>query len=390
MSVSALIADKKSIYQLLLASKIMTLVNSPTLKKILNLTHYWLSLIEVESFASDDENLVNLFEMYDDNDNGGKMEKKKRSPPQAAAAEVIEKEEGSKNFAHATPAASTIPEIEKPSGLVGPWRFPQRSETSYVNCILETIHFLLTTSIAQDHTKELSALKSDQMLLALQSELIDMVSNDLNFDIPEDSGARACDIAIRTFSDTTVKLSEDCLKLVASAETEGSINEEDWKNYDVIDSNDNESDAKSAKEFLNLVPDTVRRKVTDVGVILQTISEEEEDLPPLLYLDEGEGNMNLKSVDEKESKNNNASNASNASTKNKAHVQFRDLLAWDMELNTPDPGQTISLRKYDPVDMLLIKERAKTREEAVDALRLCDQMCILLGNQKHCVSNANG
>jgi hypothetical protein len=34
--------------------------------------------------------------------------------------------------------------------------------------------------------------------------------------------------------------------------------------------------------------------------------------------------------------------------------QFRDMLAWSAELNTPDPGHSVSLRQYVPVDMLQV------------------------------------
>jgi hypothetical protein len=37
--------------------------------------------------------------------------------------------------------------------------------------------------------------------------------------------------------------------------------------------------------------------------------------------------------------------------------------------------------------MLLIAERATTREEAIDAIRLCDEQCVMISNQEHCVKN---
>ena len=47
----------------------------------------------------------------------------------------------------------------------------------------------------------------------------------------------------------------------------------------------------------------------------------------------------------------------------------------------------VTLRKYDPANLLRLPEKARTRAEAVDALRLCDRECARLLNQKHCVKN---
>ena len=46
-------------------------------------------------------------------------------------------------------------------------------------------------------------------------------------------------------------------------------------------------------------------------------------------------------------------------------MQFRDMLAWDVERNTPDYGQKVDLRKYVPIDFMQLPRRAETRDEAV-------------------------
>ena len=68
-------------------------------------------------------------------------------------------------------------------------------------------------------------------------------------------------------------------------------------------------------------------------------------------------------------------------------MQYRDLLAWDVDEAEPDPGQKVALRRYLPVDLLLVRELATTRAAAVDALRTCDRLCTLLDNQPHVVKN---
>ena len=121
----------------------------------------------------------------------------------------------------------------------------------------------------------------------------------------------------------------------------------------------------------------MRAKVVHTGGILEAIADQEEDLPPILYVDQGKSTI----LDDKDNA------TKNTKKESCAKIQFRDLLTWDVEPNTPDPGQVKALLKYDPVDMLLIKERAQTRKEAVDALRQCDLLCTRLGNQAHCVKN---
>ncbi len=37
-----------------------------------------------------------------------------------------------------------------------------------------------------------------------------------------------------------------------------------------------------------------------------------------------------------------------------ALTQFKDLLAWDVAVSDPDPGQEVALRKYIPVDLLQV------------------------------------
>lgn len=46
------------------------------------------------------------------------------------------------------------------------------------------------------------------------------------------------------------------------------------------------------------------------------------------------------------------------------HFQFQDKLAWDVDDNSPDPGLAVFLRKYIPVDMLQIPQKAKKTQNA--------------------------
>jgi hypothetical protein len=68
-------------------------------------------------------------------------------------------------------------------------------------------------------------------------------------------------------------------------------------------------------------------------------------------------------------------------------MQFQDMLVWDIENSTPDAGQAVTLRKYIPVDLLQIPQKATTRDEAVTAIRMCDRLSTLIENQSHCIKN---
>jgi hypothetical protein len=70
-----------------------------------------------------------------------------------------------------------------------------------------------------------------------------------------------------------------------------------------------------------------------------------------------------------------------------ALVQFQDLMAWDVPMSDPDPGQAVALGKYIPVDLLQIPKKASTRSEAISAIRLCDRLSTLIDNQAHCIKN---
>ena len=67
--------------------------------------------------------------------------------------------------------------------------------------------------------------------------------------------------------------------------------------------------------------------------------------------------------------------------------QFHDSLSWSVEPSTPDPGQAKTLGRYIPIDFLQLPVVAKTRDQAISALRYCDRLCELLDNQEHCIKN---
>lgn len=246
-------------------------------------------------------------------------------------------------------------------GSVGPWRLPQKSSTSYVKCIFEALNFLLTS-------RGLSQIASDQVQLSLMAQLIDYVSNDLMFLSPDENGRRVCEMALSSFSDATVKLTEAHEQNVKNCECSqpecmGSAEEEKQAGINL------EEARKANALFKSKVPEATRHRVLALASDLAACAEDEEDLPAPLELMGAESKE--KEFDEKDP----------------ASMQFKDHLCWDTEDNTPDPGQAVTLRKYDPVDLLQIPEKANTREEAIDAIRLTDRQCTKIFNQTHCMKN---
>ena len=262
------------------------------------------------------------------------------------------------------------------SGDVGAWRFPQRSATAYVRCIFEAIHFLLT------NRGGLSDIKASQVQLALQAQLVDFIGNDLDFVHPEDNGRRVCEMALSTFSDAAVQLSETFAENTAKAGEESP-----------------EAKAVAAEveaSFVKNVPSLVHSMVKSVAGTLNAVADNVDSLPSLLDLSDGTETVLARSQDKKcdgdsVSKQSLADGGldplASSSSSEAAKMQFRDLMCWEVDSNSPDPGQAVTLRKYEAVNMLLIAERANTREEAIDAIRLCDEQCVMLSNQEHCVKN---
>lgn len=142
------------------------------------------------------------------------------------------------------------------------------------------------------------------------------------------------------------------------------------------------ADAEAA--FVRVVPALVHRMVNGVAGTLAAVADNVESLPPSLDLSDGTEVLPAYTKTKTAEEVDPSARSTAAET---ARMQFRDLMCWEVEANQPDPGQAVALRKYEAVNMLLIAERATTREEAVDAMRLCDEHCVMLSNQEHCVKN---
>jgi hypothetical protein len=158
------------------------------------------------------------------------------------------------------------------------------------------------------------------------------------------------------------------------------------------------SDPESTEVTVTVTVDTgvvlaaVHALVEDVSAMLAFCEEEDGDLPPQLDLT-GAKETAAKEAESDPSGTTSASAPATATatvsdpTPDPAYMQFRDMLLWDVEANTPDAGQAVTLRPYIPVDFLQIPQKASTRDEAVTAIRVCDRLCTLVENQAHCIKN---
>lgn len=265
----------------------------------------------------------------------------------------------------------------------GDYRSPQRSITAYVRCVFHAIHYML-------RGRGCSSLQAKRLQLALRMQLVHMLRNDLKYMRPDDNGQRVCEMACAQLSYGAVKLAEMfdqqellLLKGEEAEEAEKKESKEEEKEEEA-DKGDKASLGPDAP-FSSLVLDQVREVVDAVREQLASCADKdrEESLPARINL--------AGPADPAQEVAASAGAGTDAGADDKvepALMQFRDMLAWDTEDNTPDPGQLVFLRKYVPLDMLQIPEKAHTRAHAVRAIRLADRLSTLMDNQKHCVKNS--
>ena len=235
------------------------------------------------------------------------------------------------NEAHNIENGGNAVDMDQILDLYGDFRSPQRSNTAYVRCVLEAMHYML-------RRRGLSALQVDTVHLALCIEVMEMIKNDLIYILPEENGQRVCALAVRELSHSAVKLADQ-----ANAEEGTSIH----------------------SIQMNFILKKVHELADDVTASLQFCQDETVAAPPVLEL----------------------TGAKTEEDNDPALVQFAHMLAWDVAHTDPDPGQAVSLRKYVPIDFLQIPQKIMTQEEAITAIRVTDRLCTLIENQSHCIKN---
>jgi uncharacterized membrane protein YgcG len=278
------------------------------------------------------------------------------------------------------------------TATIGDWRSPQRSDTSYVRCVLEALRYLL-------RRRGLSPARSTQVTLSLQTELADMILNDLRYMHPDVNGQKVCEMVVQELSSSAVGFAQELeqeldLQEDGAATVAGSA---------TATTDEDAGEGAGGASFVEESVERVLQLVDELNAALDSCADEEVELPSVLALGgpeerevwaekrakaraEGSGSGGVAAA--AEAGTDAASAAPPAvSGDDPSLMQFEDMLGWDVEINDPDPGQAVTLRKYVPVDMLQVPVKVATREEAVEAIRQCDRLCTLLDHQPHCVKN---
>jgi len=113
-------------------------------------------------------------------------------------------------------AGGQVAEMANSRGTYGYWRRPQRSETAYVRCIMEAMHYLLVRRGATE-------LQTEQIHLGLCMELVCMLQNDLKCMLPDKNGVRVASLAIKELSHLAVCFIDHKKREVLAVEGGGSV-----------------------------------------------------------------------------------------------------------------------------------------------------------------------
>lgn len=168
----------------------------------------------------------------------------------------------------------------------GEYRLPQRSNTAYVRCILETLDYLLRRrNVPQQHV--------NQVHLIFASELVSMMQNDMRHMLPNENGVRICELAIKELSHLAVEVVDE-------------MREEESKEVD--------EESSSATAVLA----QVYVQVEEASQAIEMCQADDTELPPTIDLRGPE----------------------TSDPNDPANVQFRNMLAWDVPHN--DPGKILT------------------------------------------------
>jgi hypothetical protein len=293
--------------------------------------------------------------------------------------------------------ASDANSASGPTADCGDWRSPQRSNTSYVQCLSEAVHFMLRArSVTQLDCKVIS--------VALRMQFVDFIKQDLLHVRPDENGAKVIEMACSQMSYAAAKLAtlwdtapesvalhtgQDGPTLEPTPEPapgDGSAkhttDEFDealnvWMHFeckvpaDRLDAALADITAQQRQAI-----DTIRLLVTDVSQQVADILKTTVVPPPLLDLTgPKKGEQQVGCTDAAEDDD------------DPAMVQSYDMLCPEVEQVLPDPGQAMPTPPYKAVDLTQVPRRVSTRDQAVDALRMCDRLCTLIENQAHCIKN---
>lgn len=255
-------------------------------------------------------------------------------------------------------------------GACGDWRSPQRSNTSYVRCLLEAVNFML-------RARDVSSRDSKVVGVAIRAQFVDFIRRDLMHVRPDVNGAKVIEMACSQLSYATSKLAAAWDDQEEVAKEDVVQPEADQAGASTGTDTDTDADGIGARtNRMQQAVESVRILVSGISAQVADILEEAVETPPLLDLTGPRGGEQvLGCTDAAEDDD------------DPAVVQSYDMLCPEVEQVPPDPGQAIPAPPYMAVDLTQVPRRVHTREAAIDALRTCDRLCVLIENQKHCIKN---
>ena len=256
-------------------------------------------------------------------------------------------------------------------GACGDWRSPQRSNTSYVRCLLEAVKFML-------RAHDVSSRDSKVVGVAIRAQFVDFIRRDLMHVRPDVNGAKVIEVACSQLSYATSKLAGAWDDQDEVAKEDVVQPEADQAGASAGTDTDTDVEGIEARtDRMQQAVESVRILVSGISAQVADILDEVVETPPILDLagPRGGGEQVLGCTDAAEDDD------------DPAVVQSYDMLSPEVEQVPPDPGQAIPAPPYMAVDLMQVPRRVHTREAAIDALRTCDRLCVLIENQKHCIKN---
>jgi hypothetical protein len=297
------------------------------------------------------------------------------------------------------------------AGSYGDWRSPQRSNTSYVRCLLEAMNFML-------RSRDVEVLDCKLVSVALRAQFVEFIRRDLSHVRPDGNGAKVIEMSCAQLSYATAKLAALWDRTSGSAEQAAgadppqesapepetgpgvTVQGQESDEFDELlnsfcflspsgeeqyetetapepeasdGSDSQEAGAVQWRQAVDNVRQLVERVIRLVGPVVDDV-----DSPPILSLTGPQGGEQTVGCTDADA---------DADSDDPTLVQSYDLLAPEIEQSPPDPGQAIPSSPYMAVDLTQVPRRVYTRDEAVDALRTCDRLCTLMENQQHCIKN---
>ena len=266
------------------------------------------------------------------------------------------------------------------SGTFGDWRSPQRSNTSYVRCLLEAVNCML-------RSRNVGAIDCKVVGVAIRSQFVEFIKHDLMQVRPDENGAKIIEMSCAQLSYSAAKLADlwdNQSESQSESSGEGTEQSEPARDEfdDLLNGFVDAGAAEDGEKKMTGVQrrwaaiDEIRQLVSQVVSQVVGVLEDAVVPPPVLRLTGPEdGEQNPGCVDAEEG------------TDDPALVQSYDMLCPEVEQVPPDPGQAVPTPPYTAIDFTQVPRRVETRAEAVDALRVCDRMCALVENQQHCIKN---